>query len=854
MSEGFRDWYDRQDRLSLLISLVVFLFSFGIYLKTMAPTASFWDCGEFIACSYILGIPHPPGSPVYVLMGRIASIIPLFDQIAARLNLLSALTAALAVWMTYLVTVKLTFRWGKGDESLWVRMGRYAAGIVGSLFVAFSMTFWSNAVEAEVYGLSMFLMMLILYLTLLWMDHPASPKGDKLLILIAYLALLSTGIHMTVFLVMPAIFLLIALTDRKKLLDLRFWITGIVLAMVVHRVTPFLIALGLWSLITLVLSFTSRNRKIWALCFLITCGGVAGYSSQLFIPIRSSLDPAIDENDPDNWASFKSFLERSQYGQQSMMSRMFYRRGTWANQLGNKERMGFWGFFREQYMQPSLWFIPLFLGLVGIWELIRKRKREGVVLLFLILACTLGLVFYMNFADGTIADPLTRETIRLEVRDRDYFFTPGFMFFALAMGLGAFGLIRRLGNLAEKKSGVLQPVLWMLVLILLALPLLALKKNYRRNDRTGNWIPYDYAYNHLMSCDEDAMLVTNGDNDTFPLWFLQNVEKIRQDVRVVNLSLINADWYILQLKDAWNVPMSLEYDQIKGIPTRMPDGQIVPYPKQPYWDPIRQQQAYLFPHVDEKTKKFMRIQDLMIENILVANKWQYPFYFSRTTPPGNRVGLDDHVRKEGLADRLVPEEGPDMLDPDRFHKNLWEVYQYRGLADMNVYKDDNTIGLVMNYSERFLDLAEYYRKQNQTEKALAELNKSIEVLPDYYRTYLQLYQTYLEQGDTTKADSLLTGYQQRMETVIAKYPELLLYHQYLAVAYQAQQKFDDAERVMEIAYKINPRDRMNFQILRQLYLFRREPEKLVRLLEDWLDYYPNDEQTRQLLQQYKTRQ
>ncbi len=854
MSQGFRNWYEKQDRISLLISFFVFLLSFGIYLKTMAPTASFWDCGEFIACSYILGIPHPPGSPVFVMIARIFSVIPFFDQIAARINLLSALTSALAIWLTYLVTVKLTAGWGREVESLWKRMGRYVAGIVGSLFVAFSMTFWSNAVEAEVYGLSMFLMMLILYLALLWMDRLTTAKGDRLLILMAYLALLSTGIHMTVFLVVPLAFLLIVVTDRNKLLDLRFWITGIVLLLVVHRVTPFLVTVGAWFFITLLFSLAARNRKVWALCFLITCAGVAGYSSQLFIPIRSSLDPAIDENDPDDWASFKSFLERSQYGQQSMISRMFHRRGTWANQLGTKERMGFWGFFREQYMQRSLWFIPTLLGLFGIWELLRKRKREGVVLIFLILACTLGLVFYMNFADGTKPDRLTGEIIRLEVRDRDYFFTPGFMFFALAMGLGAFGLIGRLGNLVERRYKALQPVLGILVVILLVLPLLALKKNYHRNDRTGNWIPYDYAYNHLMGCDEDAMLITNGDNDTFPLWFLQNVEKIRQDVRIINLSLLNADWYILQLKNMWNVPMNLEYDQIKGIPTRMSDGMVVPYPREPYWDQIRQRKTYLFPHFDDKAGKFMRIQDLMVENILVANKWEYPFYFSRTTPSGSRVGLDDHVRKEGLADRLVPEEGADMMDPERYHRNLWEVYRYRGLADMDVYKDDNTIGLVMNYSERFLDLAGYYLQQNDTSAALAELHKSSEVLPDYYRTQLQLYQTYVELGDTIKADSLLGAYQQRMEILTNRYPELLLYHQYLGLAYQAQQKFDDAQRVMEKAYRLDPRDKMTFQILKQLYLFQRKPEKIIRLLEDWLKYYPEDQQTRQLLERYRTQQ
>jgi tetratricopeptide (TPR) repeat protein len=857
VEEKLRNWLGKQDRVSLLISLFVFLVSFSVYLKTMAPTVSFWDCGEFIACAYILGIAHPPGSPLFVLIGRLFALIPLADQIAVRINFISALTSALTVWLTYLLIVKLVSRWDKEDKSLWLRIARYVGGVVGSLFLAFSMTFWSNAVEAEVYGASMLLTMLILFLALIWMDHKATPKGDKLLILIAYLGLLSTGIHMTVFLVMPGIFLLIVLSDRRKLLDWRFWVTGMVLALVMHSVVPFLISLGIWLFLTLIFTLFSKQRNSWAFFLLLTLAGTMGYSTQLFIPIRSYQEPAIDESNPSDWPSFKAFLERKQYGEETMIGRMFHRRGSWANQFGAKERMGFWGFFREQYMDKSLWFIPIFLGLFGIWEQIKRRKNEGVVLLFLLLAGTLGLILYMNFADGTRPDPVTGEIIRLEVRDRDYFWTPGFVFFALIMGLGAFGVIKNLGGVFEKRVKSFQPVLGIIVAVLLVLPLLALKKNYRRNDRTGNWIPYDYAYNHLMSCDKDGMLVTSGDNDTFPLWFLQNVEKIRPDVRVINLSLLNADWYILQLKDIWKVPMTLTYDQIKWVPTRMSVGRTVrtlPRPKQTYYDPIHKQNRFLFPYYDEKSKRMIRVQDMMVENIVVANNWRYPFYFSKTTSSGNRVGLDNHVRREGLVDLLVPEEGKDMIDPERFHKNLWEVYKYRGLADMDVYKDDNTVGLLMNYGERFIELAEYYLSQNQKDEAKAELEKAVQVYPDYYRAQLQLYKLYNDVGEKTKADSLLSAYEVRMNSLTRKCPEIVLYFQYLGVAYQAHQKFDQAEKILQKAYEINPSDEMTFQILRQLYYNSKQSDKLVKLLSDWLEDHSDDEQSRKFLEYYKNQQ
>jgi tetratricopeptide (TPR) repeat protein len=860
--EKLRVWYGEQDRISLFLSLFVFLASFMVYFRTMAPTVSFWDCGEFIACSYILGIPHPPGTPLFVLWGRVFTLIPLFGQIAARVNFISVLTSALTVWLCYLLIVKLVNYWQKDsssgfipseNQSSWIKVGKYVGGVTGSLFLAFSNTFWSNAVEAEVYGASMFFMLLILYLALLWMDNRSTPKGDKLLILISYLGFLSTGIHMTVFLIMPGIFLLVVLVDKEKLLDWRFWITGLVLALVMHSVTPFLVFLGGWLLLTFILMQISTRKKAWALSFLIIFAGMIGYSTQLFIPIRSSLEPAIDENNPSDWRSFKAFLERKQYGQGNMITRMFHRRGSWANQFGTKERMGFWGFFREQYGDKK-WFIPLFLlGLFGIWEQIRKRKGEGTVLLFLVLACTVGLILYMNFADGTKFDPSAGEIARLEVRDRDYFFTPGFMFFALFLGLGASASIRNLSKLLEKKHTLFRPVLIVLVAILLLLPMCALKKNYHKNNRTGNWIPWDYAYNLLIGCGKDAILITNGDNDTFPLWFLQNVEKIREDVRVVNLSLLNADWYILQRKDIWKVPIDLSYAQIKCKDTKMPDGRIIPRPQEPFYDPISKTKEFLFPYYDPTTKKLIRVQDMMVQHILLANNWKYPFYFSTTVPPENRVGLDKHLKSEGLIYLVVPEEGNQMIDAEKSYRNLFQVYKYRCLNDINVYQDQNTVGLLISLPEKFIDLALYYSLQKQMEKAKTVLKKAIEVIPDYYRSYLLLYRLLKDEGKTEESDGILKACEDRLEQLVEKYPEILYYHQFLGLVYQTGGRSEDAIRTLLEAFQMNPSDRLTFQVLGEILASSKKYKELVGFLERWVKYNPDDQQALQTLEYYKTK-
>ena len=147
------------DKIHRWIGVGVFMLTLGVYIKTMAPAVSFWDCGEFIATSYILGVPHPPGSPLYVLLGRVFSIMPIAD-VAARITFMSALSSALAVWCVYLSTLALGRR-ALGGHSLKPfgdnrDIGLIAGSVVAALLLAFSYTQWFNATEAEVYGYSIF--------------------------------------------------------------------------------------------------------------------------------------------------------------------------------------------------------------------------------------------------------------------------------------------------------------------------------------------------------------------------------------------------------------------------------------------------------------------------------------------------------------------------------------------------------------------------------------------------------------------------------------------------------------------------------------------------------------------------
>jgi tetratricopeptide (TPR) repeat protein len=822
-----KKWYERQDKISLFLSLFVFLASLIVYLRTMAPTASFWDCGEFIAVSYILAIPHPPGTPLFVMIGRIFTLFPLFGEIAARVNFISVLTSALTAWLGFLLIVKFVSYWDKQNQNPWIRLGKYVGGVVGSLFLAFSMTIWSNAVEAEVYGTSTFLMLLILYLGLLWMDNRGTSKGDRYLILIAYLGFLSTGIHPTVFLIMPAIFLLIVLVDKEKLWDWRFWITGLGLVLVVHSVTPFLVFMWAWLFLTFILMQVSSKKKAWMICFLIMFSAMIGYSVQLFIPIRSYLEPAIDENNPSDWQSFKAFLERKQYGQESMIARMFYRRGTWANQFGTKERMGFWGFFQEQFMDKKLWIIPVLLGGVGIWAEVRKRKREGTVLLFLILACTVGLVLYMNFADGTKPDKITGEIINIEVRDRDYFWTPGFMFFALAMGLGITAILAFMGSWLEvKKRELAKPVVGILSVIILALLILPLNRGFHsHNNRSGNYLPYDYAWNLLQSCDKDAVLFTNGDNDTFPLWFLQNVEKIRQDVRVVNLSLINTSWYIKQMKHQWGVPISFTDNEIDKLGyVRTEDGKI------------------------------LRIQDRMIDDIMETNNWKYPVYFAVTVASENKLykgkSIDDHLRMEGMAYRVVKETGNMMVEPKIMRDKLFNVFKFRGVNDPKVHKDENDERLLANYTSCFLGLADTLRRAKEYGEAIQVTKKISALLPMDWRPYAYLMQLY---GESDQPQDSIDKTLEQAERVVEASQELrgqdLIERVYFNLGYtykqsgKTQKAIDSMNRILAMNKSFRPA----LQALVEIYYANKDKESLTQLFENWVANNPTDAQAVNML-------
>lgn len=227
---------------------------------------------------------------------------------------------------------------------------------------------------------------------------------------------------------------------------------------------------------------------------------------------------------------------------------------------------------------------------------------------------------------------------------------------------------------------------------LVLVPGMMFKTNFHFNNRNNNTVPFEYAYNLLQGIDKDAILFTNGDNDTFPLWYLQAVEGYRTDVRVVNLSLLNTDWYILEMKNSMpygslKVPISYSDDQIKQLsPIQWGDFKVVSVtvPPTAYPDSLKAKNqtpdklSWRMPYTFASGNvKAVKVQDQMMFDIIKTNNWQRPVYFSATVTEDNFIGLEEYAVQEGMAKRVVPfkSEGPVQfrINEERMWKNFMET-------------------------------------------------------------------------------------------------------------------------------------------------------------------------------------
>ena len=728
------NFFKSHSKTNAFVAALVFGISFIVYFLTVSPSICLWDCGEYLASTASLGIPHPPGTPLLVMIGRTWIVLLSFiHDIGYRFNLLAVVSSSVTAFFIYLIIVRaLIMVWGDPD-TLWKRLSLYCAGFMGSLFCAFAATVWFAALEAsQQSNITNITVVLTIWLTLVWAQSK-SENRDRLLLLIAYVAFMGIGIRLISIITMPAVFAFVVIVDPEKRKDWRLWGASIALGLILYNLSWFLWVAPAVAVISLVMMLMSKKyQSKWRFCFWFVFLALLGFSSVIYLPIRSSLNPMMDEGHPVTWTAFKEVLDRKQYGNESMASRSFWRRGSFAHQFGVDGHMGYGGFHLLQFYhfrtgdqeknfvdgsaagwgKLFIYLLPTFFVLLGWYLMAKKNKNVAALLVVITLLTTLGMVWYMNFSDGQHCDNRVEynhwynagqqgpmPTMYREVRVRDYFYSTGFMFFSMWIGLSA-GLV--LYRLFSDPNRTTRSLAAPMALVLFAVsPLLPLSQNFKLRDRSRNFLPFEYAYNLLMSCDKDGVLFTNGDNDTFPIWAIQEAYGIRRDVRLVNLSLVNTDWYIKQLKKL-EPRVSISYS----------DAQIDRL--QPEYNPFES------PMMAELTGKklkcvipgrqqlqVLRVQDKMILNIIDATNWSKPVYFACSVSNDNFMGLDQYLKMEGMVWRLMPAPvaASDRVDVERIGMFLDKVYRIHPLPPHKIDKDEPYDGISNDYAISFLYFA-----------------------------------------------------------------------------------------------------------------------------------------------------
>ncbi len=895
-------------RINRIIAAIVFLISAFVYLRTIAPTTSFWDCGEFITCSYILGVPHPPGAPLYILVGRIFSMIPFVKDIGMRVNVISSLSSALTVMLVYLIIVRLITNFKGKSRDISDRIILYASGMIGALTYAFTESFWFNAVEAEVYAISVCFTAAVVWLILVWYEKADNPSSDKYILLIVYLVGLVIGVHLLSILALPAIFAVIYFRKYKKLEWKNFWIFAAISTIVFFAIYPgivkwipnsayfinkktsvefttVLLIILLAAIIYGIYRFYKDRSRIAFLAlssFLLILLATSTYTA---IYIRSNLNPAIDENDPENMENMVSYLNREQYGDWGIFPRRykgllskpeFERRFPYSNYAThdfNKQLDFMWNYqikemflryfgwqfigmgttldedgrIKENFSPNGLLWISFLVGFIGMLYHFSKDWKHASVIMLLFIMTGIAIVIYLNQEDP-------------QPRERDYVYVGAFLAFALWIGIGITAINDYFKNLTQKFPPVQKNIIIgaFVLILFLVLPINIIRNNYKSHDRSGNYVAFDYSYNILQSCEPNAVLFTNGDNDTFPLWFLQFVYNIRQDVRVVNLSLLNTHWYIKQLRDEEpKVPISLNDMQIDRMQAEYwPEARTVrlDVPKDRYLHDLGEEveRKRLMQEVEEKPQIVfelkptldniaIRVQDKMILDIIHTNRFQKPVYFALTVSQDNQINLNNYLRMDGLVFKLVTYPTADEpLSPVHLKANLLDKFQYRNLNNNNVYYDDNIKGLLRNYQGSFFSLAQYYLREKMNDQMIEVLDKLSAVMPDSVipirkELQFQIGRMYYFAGQHDKFKQIL---KRLMERVDVPLDERLQYAEATVQIYP-----DEAKNVETYVQQLNddyPTHQELYYWLARHYVRANEYQKGIDILNKWLVRNPND--------------
>ena len=684
-----------------------------IYILTLAPTTQFWDTSEYIAAAYTLGIPHPPGNPLFVIMAHVWGLVPWVESYAQRINLFAAATSAVSAGCWFLVAE----RWLRNVvPALWPR--RFAA-LAGTLVSATAFTVWNQSVVNEkVYTLSLLSIALILWLIVRWDDQPAGEAHDHHLLLIVYLLALTATNHMMGVLVGSVVLVLLfpqlktvrPTSDEERRVEWSqfFVVTGVWMLLITFGMEKleFIVVAGVLCLAAIAYAALIAKNASFAVAALLLM--IIGLSVYAYLPIRASFYPPINEGEPTTWGALWDVLSRQQYGKPSILANPTQAPGPsntghtlqlYASQLANYWQYFTWQFGRDwpALAQRLLAGLFLVLGLFGAARHWRADRRSALGMTLLVLAFTFALVFYLNFRYGYSLHP--EEPVGThEVRERDYFFICSFALWGIWVAMGFGAIIEGVAD-QFNRGDPYDTRRWVYGTPVLVLGLIPLIGNRLTASRKGETLARDFAYDLLQSVEPYGVLVTAGDNDTFPLWYAQEVEGIRKDVTVLNMSLANTDWYVRQLQRR---PV-FEFDSLRaptiyrGRAWPKPAGRLMSFTDEqlnalePYYLLEEKRIARLGPVdavLDPQTlgRPYIERAEVIVLQVIKDQIGKRPINFSRTTGfLGDQLSFTSRLESQGFtrvlrereltpSDSIKPVQSFGYVNIPRTTRLLLEVY------------------------------------------------------------------------------------------------------------------------------------------------------------------------------------
>ena len=746
-----------------------------LYALTLAPTTGFWDTSEYIATAHIMGIPHPPGNPTFVVLARAWELLlaPFGLDVAVRINLFSATMGAAAHGFWFLMVHRIMAFFSTDPK---VRM---LGAIVAVIVSATAFTVWSQSnLNEKVYTVSLFTIALLSWLAFHWRDNLGKGKDDNLILLMIFILALSVGNHLMAFLAAPALVVFILLVEPRTLTNWKLYAFGAAVALL-------------------------------------------GLSIHLFLPLRASLGPIINEADPSTYGALLESLGRKQYDKPSIFSDptdpglprsiglvlaqignyIQYFDWQWARALNPMEPLfggarSFGDFITGGALRPVVTIIFAALGIYGFYEHFDRDRISWWYAIILFATVSIGLVGYLNFRYGyTFPVPAgIQDAVELhEVRERDYFFIVSFSLWGLWSGIGIVALWQGMVDSAASKFEKLS-TRRLVAAPILALALVPFALNFAHANRSNDYAARDWAYNMLMSVEPYGVLFTNGDNDTFPLWYLQEVEGIRRDVTVIVMSYLNTAWYAQQIRqltapcpegvnpldDPTVITCQRPYQPELGAGLYAPDGAFGDKggealtdlaPEEGYTVPTRSILDMSAAQVDSIPAMYnanpynfylensLRVQagdltftvpgqrvllpaDVFLLRIIQAARGDRPIYFATTTQAYDRVGLRDKLLRQGVALKLVGDIQPDaergiyampaqyqiggaFVDLPRTDTLLWNTFVHRGGIpdEWEFWPEPSTKNIPMYYAYAHFAAAVAHELKGEAEEAARHVER-----------------------------------------------------------------------------------------------------------------------------------